>query len=199
MDEADRILNMDFEDEVDKILKVIPRERRTFLFSATMTKKVQKLHRASLVNPVKVEVSTKFQTVEQLHQYYLFIPVKYKVNILNNLFVTFFFMAMLLLCTTKCLQDVYLVHILNEMAGNTFMVFMATCNGTVRVALLLRNLGLDAIPLHGQMTQNKRLASLNKFKSKSRSILISTDVSSRLVLIIHSYFICMNYLLLFTS
>jgi ATP-dependent RNA helicase DDX47/RRP3 len=67
------------------------------------------------------------------------------------------------------------------MAGNSFMVFMATCNGTVRVALLLRNLGLDAIPLHGQMTQNKRLASLNKFKSKSRSILISTDVSSRLV------------------
>lgn len=74
-----------------------------------------------------------------------------------------------------------MVHILNEMAGNSFMVFMATCNGTVRVALLLRNLGLDAIPLHGQMTQNKRLASLNKFKSKSRSILISTDVSSRLV------------------
>lgn len=85
------------------------------------------------------------------------------------------------MCTIKCLQDVYLVHILNEMAGNTFMVFMATCNSTVRVALLLRNLGLDAIPLHGQMTQNKRLASLNKFKSKSRSILISTDVSSRLV------------------
>jgi len=153
MDEADRILNMDFEEEVDKILKVIPRERRTFLFSATMTKKVQKLHRASLVDPVRVEVSTKFQTVEQLQQYYIFIPVKYK--------------------------DVYLVHILNEMAGNSFMVFMATCNGTVRVALLLRNLGLDAIPLHGQMTQNKRLASLNKFKSKSRSILISTDVSSR--------------------
>lgn len=84
MDEADRILNMDFEEEVDKILKVIPRERRTFLFSATMTKKVQKLHRASLVDPVRVEVSTKFQTVEQLHQYYIFIPVKYKVSVLNH-------------------------------------------------------------------------------------------------------------------
>jgi len=86
MDEADRILNMDFEEEVDKILKVIPRERRTFLFSATMTKKVQKLHRASLVDPVRVEVSTKFQTVEQLQQYYIFIPVKYKVNIKNYKF-----------------------------------------------------------------------------------------------------------------
>merc|ERR1712193_248442 len=61
MDEADRILNMDFEAEVDKILKVIPRERRTFLFSATMTKKVAKLQRASLRNPVRVEVSSKYQ------------------------------------------------------------------------------------------------------------------------------------------
>lgn len=79
MDEADRILNMDFEIEVDKILKVVPRERRTFLFSATMTKKVQKLQRASLVNPVKVEVSTKYKTVDQLQQYYIFIPLKFKV------------------------------------------------------------------------------------------------------------------------
>lgn len=83
MDEADRILNMDFEVEVDKILKVIPRERKTFLFSATMTKKVQKLQRASLVDPVKIEVSTKYKTVDQLQQYYLFIPVKFKVSILK--------------------------------------------------------------------------------------------------------------------
>lgn len=83
MDEADRILNMDFEVEVNKILSVIPRERRTLLFSATMTKKVQKLQRASLRNPVKVEVSTKYQTVEKLQQYYIFIPVKFKV-IINN-------------------------------------------------------------------------------------------------------------------
>lgn len=82
MDEADRILNMDFEVEVDKILRVIPRERKTLLFSATMTKKVQKLQRASLRNPVKVEVSTKYQTVKKLQQYYIFIPVKFKVQ--NN-------------------------------------------------------------------------------------------------------------------
>lgn len=78
MDEADRILNMDFEVEVNKILKVIPRERRTMLFSATMTKKVKKLQRASLQEPVKVEVSTKYQTVDKLQQYYVFIPVKFK-------------------------------------------------------------------------------------------------------------------------
>lgn len=153
MDEADRILNMDFEVEIDKILKVIPRERRTFLFSATMTKKVRKLQRASLKDPVKVEVSNKYQTVEQLQQYYIFIPVKFK--------------------------DVYLVHIINELAGNSFMIFCSTCSNTVKTALMLRALGIAAIPLHGQMSQNKRLAALNKFKSKTRSVLISTDVASR--------------------
>ncbi|XP_077526066.1 putative ATP-dependent RNA helicase DDX47 [Haemaphysalis longicornis] len=153
MDEADRILNMDFEEEVDKILRVIPRERHTYLYSATMTKKVQKLQRASLRDPVRVEVSSKYQTVEKLLQYYLFIPAKFK--------------------------DVYLVHLLNELAGNSFMVFCNTCSNTQRVALLLRNLGFTAIPLHGQMGQAKRLGALNKFKSKNRSILIATDVASR--------------------
>lgn len=153
MDEADRILNMDFEIEIDKILKVLPRERNTYLFSATMTKKVKKLQRASLRNPVKVEVSSKYKTVDQLQQYYVFIPVKYK--------------------------DVYLVHILNELAGNSFMIFCSTCHNTVRTALVLRTLGLAAIPLHGQMSQNKRIGALNKFRSKDRSILISTDVASR--------------------
>lgn len=153
MDEADRILNMDFEVEVDKILKVIPRERRTLLFSATMTKKVQKLQRCSLQNPVKVEVSTKYQTVEKLQQHYIFLPVKFK--------------------------DVYLVHILNEMSGNSFMIFCSTCNNTTRTALLLRSLGFLAVPLHGQMSQNKRIAALTKFKAKNRSVLISTDVASR--------------------
>lgn len=153
MDEADRILNLDFEVELEKILKVIPRERRTFLFSATMTKKVKKLERASLKDPVKVEVSSKYQTVEKLLQYYIFIPAKFK--------------------------DVYLVHILNELAGNSFMIFCSTCNNTVRTALMLRALGLAAVPLHGQMSQNKRLAALNKFKGKNRQILISTDVASR--------------------
>jgi ATP-dependent RNA helicase DDX47/RRP3 len=76
-------------------------------------------------------------------------------------------------------QDVYLVHILNEMAGNSFMIFCSTCSNTVRTALMLRSLGFTAVPLHGQMSQNKRLGALTKFKAKDRSILISTDVASR--------------------
>ncbi|KAK6187852.1 hypothetical protein SNE40_005786 [Patella caerulea] len=153
MDEADRILNMDFGKEIDKILKLIPRQRKTYLYSATMTQKVNKLQRASLCDPVKVQVSSKYQTVDKLQQFYIFIPVRYK--------------------------DVYLVSILNELAGNSFMIFCSTCANTQRVSLLLRNLGFTAVPLNGQMNQSKRLGALNKFKSKSRSIILATDVASR--------------------
>lgn len=59
LDEADRLLDMDFGPVIDKILKVIPKERTTYLFSATMSTKVAKLQRASLSSPVRVEVSTK--------------------------------------------------------------------------------------------------------------------------------------------
>jgi ATP-dependent RNA helicase DDX47/RRP3 len=62
LDEADKLLDMDFEQEIDQVLKVVPRERRTQLFSATMTSKVQKLQRACLVSPVKVEVASKYST-----------------------------------------------------------------------------------------------------------------------------------------
>ncbi|KAF9112531.1 ribosomal RNA processing protein [Mortierella sp. AM989] len=153
LDEADRLLDMDFGPIIDQILKVIPKERNTFLFSATMTTKVAKLQRASLNDPVKIEVATKYSTVATLLQYYLFFPLKHK--------------------------DSYLVYLLNELAGNSTIVFSRTCNDTQRITLLLRNLGFPAIPLHGQLSQEKRLGALNKFKSGNRNILIATDVASR--------------------
>lgn len=153
LDEADRLLNMDFGPELDKILKAIPRERRTMLFSATMTSKVAKLQRASLVDPVRVEVSSKYSTVDTLLQSYMFVPAK--------------------------LKDAYLVAVLTELAGNTAIIFVSTCNAAQRVALLLRNLGFPAIPLHGQMAQVKRLGALQRFKSGDRTILVATDVAAR--------------------
>mmetsp|Transcript_13109 Transcript_13109/g.26597 ORF Transcript_13109/g.26597 Transcript_13109/m.26597 type:complete len:88 (-) Transcript_13109:1131-1394(-) len=71
---------MDFEKEINKIISVLPEERRSFLFSATMTTKVQKLQRASLRSPAKVEVSDKYGTVDSLVQSYMLIPAKYKVS-----------------------------------------------------------------------------------------------------------------------
>ncbi|KAJ3296044.1 ribosomal RNA processing protein [Rhizoclosmatium sp. JEL0117] len=153
MDEADRLLDLDFGAEIEKVLKVIPRERNTFLFSATMTTKVEKLQRASLTDPVKVSVATKYSTVSTLLQYYLFFPFKHK--------------------------ECYLVYLLNELAGQTAIVFTLTCNSTQKLTLMLRNLGFEAVCLHGQMSQPKRLGALTKFKSGGRNILIATDVASR--------------------
>ncbi|KAF5772694.1 putative RNA helicase [Helianthus annuus] len=153
LDEADRLLNEDFEKSLDEILSAIPRERRTYLFSATMTKKVQKLQRACLRNPVKIEAASKYSTVDTLKQQYRFVPAKYK--------------------------NCYLVYILIEKSASTSMVFTRTCEATRHLALMLRNLGLRAIPISGQMTQTKRLGALNKFKAGECNILICTDVASR--------------------
>nr|KJB81388.1 hypothetical protein B456_013G142600 [Gossypium raimondii] len=153
LDEADRLLNEDFEKALDDILNVIPRDRHTYLFSATMTKKVKKLQRACLRNPVKIEAASKYSTVDTLKQQYRFIPAKYK--------------------------DCYLVNILTEMSGCTSMVFTRTCDATRLLAFILRNLNIRAIPISGQMTQAKRLGALNKFKSGECNVLVCTDVASR--------------------
>ena len=155
MDEADRLLDLDFGPILDKILKIIPKEgRKTYLYSATMSSKIESLQRASLSNPVRVSVSTdKYQTVSTLLQSYLFFPHKHK--------------------------DVYLIYLLNELAGQTAIVFTRTVNETQRTAIMLRLLGFSAIPLHGQLSQNARLGALNKFRARSRSILVATDVAAR--------------------
>ncbi|KAF6821729.1 ATP-dependent rrna helicase rrp3 [Colletotrichum plurivorum] len=154
MDEADRLLDMDFGPSIDKILKFIPRERRTFLFSATMSSKIESLQRASLRDPLRVSISSnKYQTVSTLLQHYLFIPYPQK--------------------------DTYLVYLANEFAGQKIVIFTRTVAEAQRLAILLRTLGFSAIPLHGQLNQPARLGALNKFRTGSRDILVATDVAAR--------------------
>ena len=99
-------------------------------------------------------------------QQYLFIPAKYK--------------------------DCYLAYVLDEFKGQTIIIFAATCNNALRVTLLLRNLGFDAVCLHGQLSQPKRLGALNKFKAGQRNILVATDVASR-GLDIHNVDVVINF------
>lgn len=98
-------------------------------------------------------LSIRYTTVATLLQYYVFFPFKHKES--------------------------YLVYLLNELAGQTAIVFTLTCASSQKLALMLRNLGFSAICLHGQMSQTKRLGSLAKFKAGGRNILIATDVASR--------------------
>jgi ATP-dependent RNA helicase DDX47/RRP3 len=163
------MLSMDFEQELHRILDNLPAchgestseggvGRQTFLFSATMTSQVAKLQRASLRSTaVRIQVSEhKFCTPKQLKQFYMFLPAKYK--------------------------DCYLVYLLSQpdhLAGKSVLVFGATCNNVQRLALMLRQLGLPAMALHGQMSQPQRLGALQKFRAGQRQILVCTDVASR--------------------
>ena len=154
MDEADRLLDMDFGPVIDKILKVIPRERHTYLFSATMSSKIESLQRASLANPVRVSISSnKYQTVATLLQSCVLMPYKRK--------------------------DISLVYLVNEHQGKATIIFTRTVNETQRLAILLRFLGFRAIPLHGQLSQSARLGALSKFRARTRDILVATDVAAR--------------------
>ncbi|XP_062028580.1 DEAD-box ATP-dependent RNA helicase 10-like [Rosa rugosa] len=155
LDEADRLLGDEFQKSTDEILKSLPRgdERITYLFSATMTKKVKKVERACLRNPVKIEVASKYSTVDTLKQHVLMAPFKHK--------------------------DCYLVYILTKKCQCTTMVFTEQCATTPFLAYTLRNLGIRAIPLHGDMSQQKRLGALNMFKSGQCNVLVCTDVASR--------------------
>ncbi|KAF4614671.1 hypothetical protein D9613_003219 [Agrocybe pediades] len=153
MDEADRLLNLEFSEAIDKILKLIPKERTTYLYSATMTTKVAKLQRASLTNPVKVEVASKYQTVDTLLQYYLLMP-----------FID---------------KQAYFIYLVHSLAGNSIIVFTRTKSEAQMLSILLRILSFAAVPIHGDMSQTQRLGALNKFKSGSRKILVATDIASR--------------------
>ena len=154
LDEADRLLDLDFGPILDKILKVLPRDRRTYLFSATMTSKVESLQRASLSNPLRVSISpNQYRTVSTLIQSYVFFPHKEK--------------------------DLHLIHLLHEFTGQSAIIFTRTVNETQRLSLLLRALGFGAIPLHGQLSQSARLGALGKFRGKSKDILVATDIAAR--------------------
>ncbi|KAF8337524.1 DEAD-domain-containing protein [Cantharellus anzutake] len=153
LDEADRLLDLDFGPIIEKLVVSLPMERHTFLFSATMTTKVAKLQHACLRNPMRIEASTKYQTASNLIQHYLFIPFAQK--------------------------DVHLVYLLTTLAKSPIIVFTRTVHDTQRLSLLVRSLGLSAIPIHGQLDQAARLAALTKFRSGGRNVLFATDVASR--------------------
>lgn len=153
LDEADRLLDLDFGPVLDKLLMVFPSSRTTYLFSETMSRKAESLQRASLTDPVRVSASAQSQTSSTLLQFYAFIPLKFK--------------------------DVYLVHLLNERAGQMTIIFARTVHETERLSIVLRNSRFPAIPIHGQLSLSVRMASLNKSHTQSRNILIATDVAVR--------------------
>ncbi|KAJ3277029.1 hypothetical protein HDV01_000081 [Terramyces sp. JEL0728] len=154
LDEADRMLTDNFADDLEVIFDVLPKKRQTLLFSATMTPEIEEIQFSSAKKPFVYSCASRYDTVDQLDQKYLFIP--------------------------SGVREAYLSYILqNDFAGKTVIIFASKPRGCEILRIMLKEMGLRSTSLHSQMSQNERLGSLAKFKSGIVPILISTDVGSR--------------------
>lgn len=156
LDEADRVLDVGFEEELRVIFQCLPKKRQTLLFSATMTSDLQTLLELSANKAYFYEAYEGFKTVESLKQQYIFIP--------------------------KNVKDVYLLHVLSKMEDmdvRSAIIFVSRCRTCHLLSLLLEELGQEVAALHSFNSQCLRLAALNQFKSGQVPILLATDVASR--------------------
>ncbi|MCF8243005.1 MAG: DEAD/DEAH box helicase [Melioribacteraceae bacterium] len=153
LDEADRMLDMGFINDVKKIIAKLPAKRQSLFFSATMPSEIVKLANTILVNPVKVEVTPESPTVEAIQQgvYHVAKPDK------------------------KAL----LIHLLKDPAITSALVFTRTKHGADIVARKLNKAKIFAESIHGNKSQNARQRALNNFKAKQTRVLVATDIAAR--------------------
>jgi ATP-dependent RNA helicase RhlE len=153
LDEADRMLDMGFIDDVRRIISVIPRERQTLFFSATMSPEVSSLANTMLASPVRVEITPQATTVERIEQKVLFVNKNDK--------------ELLLL---KLLEGEHLDRVL---------VFTRTKHGANKVEKILNKKGIRADALHGNKSQTARTVALRNFKNGKTRVLVATDIAAR--------------------
>ncbi|MBM7542900.1 DEAD/DEAH box helicase [Amphibacillus cookii] len=153
LDEADEMLNMGFIDDIRDILKAIPEERQTLLFSATMPKEIRNIAATLMRTPEEVKVKAKEMTVSNIDQNFIEVHEKQKFDSLTNLL------------------DIHVP----ELA----IIFGRTKKRVDELTEGLQARGFRAEGIHGDLTQGKRMSVLNKFKSSRIEILVATDVAAR--------------------
>lgn len=160
LDEADRMLEQGFADELDEILKTIPRSRQTMLFSATMTSSVDKLVRVGMNKPVRLSVDTTHSTVAGLIQEFLRLRPGRDTPEVR--------------LATLCM----LVTTIPDYQERT-IIFFRQKKEAHRIRVVLGLLGVRAGELHGSLTQEQRIAAVNDFRDGKTTHLLATDVASR--------------------
>ncbi|MHA1506002.1 MAG: DEAD/DEAH box helicase [Candidatus Asgardarchaeia archaeon] len=153
LDEADRMLDMGFIDDISTILFHAKNREQTLLFSATMPYEVINLSRKYMKDPITVKISRDELVVEHISQYYVETTPENKLRTLKR--------------------------ILNEHRGMKILVFCATKRKTNRIARKLKRSKYFVFCLNGDMTQGQRNRSMESFRKPGSKILVATDVASR--------------------
>jgi len=152
LDEADRMLDMGFIEDVEKIISQCPKKRQTLLFSATISQDIDYLVNNYMNNPIKVSAEV-YVDPSKLKQAYFEVQDNLKFSLLAH-------------------------FLKNEQAG-LVMVFCNTRKTVDFVAKNLKSAGMDAVAIHGGLTQQRRTRQLEHFHSKNAYILVCTDVAAR--------------------
>jgi ATP-dependent RNA helicase RhlE len=153
LDEADRMLDMGFINDVKKIITRIPAKRQTLFFSATMPTEIKKLSDSILTNPATVSVTPVSSTAEKVEQGIFFVAKKDKRNLL--------------------------LHLLKDTKMQSVLVFTRTKHGADKVMKDLVREGIKTQAIHGNKSQPQRQAALNNFKTGVTRVLVATDIAAR--------------------
>jgi ATP-dependent RNA helicase RhlE len=153
LDEADRMLDLGFIHALKRIVKLLPRERQTLLFSATMPRSIAALAEDYLDDPVKVTVAPAATTVERVEQGVMFVASERKRDLLAKL--------------------------LSGPGFERVLVFTRTKHGADRVVRHLLAAGIEAAAIHGNKSQPQRERALASFRDGNGRVLVATDIAAR--------------------
>lgn len=154
LDEADRMLDMGFIRDIQKIISKIPTQRQTLLFSATMPKDIVQLSTKYMKDPVKVEVTPESTTVDKIDQSIHFIAKEKKND--------------------------YLIHLLQENKEmSSVLVFSRTKHGANKIVKKLENADISCAAIHGNKSQGARERALGDFRAGKLRVLVATDIAAR--------------------
>jgi len=153
LDEADRMLDMGFIQDIRKIIAVLGARRQTLLFSATIPTDIRKLAGAILRDPVTVQIAHASPEADRIDQSVYFV--------------------------SRMEKPAMLAHLVNELAMTRALVFIRTKHGADRLVRRLHASGIRAEAIHGNKTQNARQRALENFRSGRMFLLVATDVASR--------------------
>lgn len=153
LDEADKMLNLGFKEEMDEIFERLPDHRQNLLFSATLSKQLAGLKSVLLVDPKVIEIEAKKEDTAQIQMSGFFVSDDKKGPLLR--------------------------HLINDQDMHQVLVFTSSGLKAERVAHKLNKNGIEALAIHGKKSQGARTESLRKFKAGELRVLVATDLISR--------------------